>query len=1444
MDAAVKSLLERLDRLSDEFRELRDGVHMAVDIAARDPEMALTRSRKMLEYVIRDVYQRRIEEPPGTRPLENLVQRLVKDGFFPSRLDAYANTIRKLGNVGTHTFGQKITNKDVYQSLTQLMAILEWYVEVERPEALSPGAVPPGDERPRVSPAKPASEAAGDYGGGARVAVVPKGLRSFDAKDADFFLDLLPGPRDQGGLPESIRFWKHRIEDKDETTFTVGVIYGPSGCGKSSLVKAGLLPRLDLRVLAVYVEATAEYTEPRLLSGLRKRCPDLPKDLDLIATTTALREGHCLPPGAKVLLVLDQFEQWLHARRAQDNTALAQALRQCDGEHVQCIILVRDDFWLALSRFMQALRIELVQGQNLALVDLFDVPHARQVLAAFGCAFGRLSDPVGKEQEVFLERAVAGLARDGRVISVRLALFAEMVKGKPWTAATLREVGGTEGVGVAFLEETFVAASAPFQHRTHAQAAQAVLRVLLPEAGTEIKGHMRSHEELLAASGYAGRAKDFAELLRILDGELRLITPTEAAGSAEGQYYQLTHDYLVPSVRDWLTRKQKETRRGRAELELADRAVIWNSRPGSRQLPSLPQWLQIRCWTRKQTWTPPQRKMMRKATRYHARRAFVAASLLIVLVWGLYEAYGTLQAHDLQDRLLNANTLDVPAVVADMAPYRRWLDPLLHDAYAQAAASKDEHGQLLLALALVAVDDSQVEYLHGRLLDAKPEEVPVIRDFLAPYKAKLVDGLWSVVEKPAKGKEHQRLRAAAALASYNPDSPRWDQSSGNIVDDLVSEDALYLGIWSAAFGPVKERLIGPLAAIYRDAQPERAAQRSLATSLLADYAAGQPLVLADLLMDADDKQFAVIFGKLKNSPKAPKVFDTELNRLELTKPVPLLQIKATLSDQDSAVKVNGAKDVAALAAKRYLVPLKAGKVCTMTMTSSDLDAFLVLQDKAGTQLADDDDSGGGTNAFLAFVAPADGEYQVYAASVKGTGAFTLDIVEVDARQDAKEKLAKRQANAAVALLRLGQADKVWPLLKRDPDRADDCRLRSYLIHRLGPLGADPAAISQRLQNEPDVTIRRALILSLGPEEFGKGAFSSQAKKQVMGQLQGIYGADADPGMHAAAAWLLRQWREEAWLKQTDDAWAKDKEQRDQQFAKVSRAAAAAGAKPQWCVNGQGHTLVLIPGPVEFLMGSPVTEAGREGGPEGKFETQHKKKIGRSFAIGAKEVTVGQFRAFYKTVYHSEFADSKQYSPTDDCPVNTVTWYLAAQYCNWLSDQERIDKNQWCYEPNDQGQYAEGMKLSPDYLALTGYRLPSEAEWEYACRAGALTSRYYGESEELLGKYAWYAKNSLDRGMLPGVAGQRGVRGDSLKPNDLGLFDMLGNALEWCQESFQDYVGEEDKEDKRNITDPLSRVLRGGSFHSQASVVRCANRVWTAPTNRGPDVGFRPARTFR
>ena len=277
------------------------------------------------------------------------------------------------------------------------------------------------------------------------------------------------------------------------------------------------------------------------------------------------------------------------------------ALRQCDGLGCQALLLVRDDFWMATTRFLRALDVRLLEGVNSAPVELFDLQHAGFVLAELGRALGRIKDgPIapGSEEARFIEKAVKELAGpDGRVIPVRLVLFAEMLRHRDWKTKTLRELGGIEGIGETFLEESFSARSAPLPHRVHQRAAQAVLQALLPDPRSDIRDRCKPVGLLREASGYADRPADFDELMYILDNELRMVTPVDPlslSGETDGSvraagetFYQLTHDYLVPSLRQWLTRKQRQTRRGRAELQLASITALWCDRPDSRRLPSL-----------------------------------------------------------------------------------------------------------------------------------------------------------------------------------------------------------------------------------------------------------------------------------------------------------------------------------------------------------------------------------------------------------------------------------------------------------------------------------------------------------------------------------------------------------------------------------------------------------------------------------------------------------------------------------------------------------------------------------------------------------------------------------------------------------------------------------------------------------------------------------------
>jgi formylglycine-generating enzyme required for sulfatase activity len=385
------------------------------------------------------------------------------------------------------------------------------------------------------------------------------------------------------------------------------------------------------------------------------------------------------------------------------------------------------------------------------------------------------------------------------------------------------------------------------------------------------------------------------------------------------------------------------------------------------------------------------------------------------------------------------------------------------------------------------------------------------------------------------------------------------------------------------------------------------------------------------------------------------------------------------------------------------------------------------------------------------------------------------------------------------------------LLKQSPDPT----LRSYIIHRLSPLGAEPAAIVERLEAEPDVTAQRALILSLG--DFTDKHFPSGGRDAMVAKTQELYRSADDPGLHGAAEWLLRHWKQDQWLKQVD------KELASNRASKIKNQ-----KSPGWFINSQLQTFTIVPGPVEFSMGSAQPESGKPNG-----EQSHLKRIGRTFAIATKPVTVGQFVCFRGDYAQVEV---KGVTNKDHLPAQGITWHEAAAYCNWLSEQEGIPPEQWCYETNAQGLV---VKLQPNYLHRTGYRLPTEAEWEYACRAGATTSRYFGGSVELLEKYGTYLLNSGEHAWPVG----------SRKPNDLGLFDMHGNVWCWCQEKYMEYpktpgaIALDDVEDALRINNQENRVLRGGSFGTPATDVRSAKRSRLVPTLRNGYVGFRVARTI-
>ncbi|HUG93458.1 MAG TPA: bifunctional serine/threonine-protein kinase/formylglycine-generating enzyme family protein [Planctomycetaceae bacterium] len=275
-------------------------------------------------------------------------------------------------------------------------------------------------------------------------------------------------------------------------------------------------------------------------------------------------------------------------------------------------------------------------------------------------------------------------------------------------------------------------------------------------------------------------------------------------------------------------------------------------------------------------------------------------------------------------------------------------------------------------------------------------------------------------------------------------------------------------------------------------------------------------------------------------------------------------------------------------------------------------------------------------------------------------------------------------------------------------------------------------------------------------------------------------------------------------------------------------AASNGSARDAVTNSIGMTLVRIPAG-EFLMGSP----GSERLAQDQEKPQHRVQIPKAFYLGGHEVTQGEYRVVMGTnpshfrpggaggaklsgaevnddsVKQARLRQLTQQASADfatsDFPVETVSWSDAVEFCRRLSSRPE------------------------ERAAGRSYRLPTEAEWEYACRAGTTASRYSGDDPAALGGHARFRDNAAGRTAPVG----------SRPPNPWGLYDMYGNVWEWCSDFYaRDYYRASPTYNPQGPTTGTSRVLRGGSWWDDAPFCRSANRDFYLPTYRDYEVGFR------
>jgi formylglycine-generating enzyme required for sulfatase activity len=222
---------------------------------------------------------------------------------------------------------------------------------------------------------------------------------------------------------------------------------------------------------------------------------------------------------------------------------------------------------------------------------------------------------------------------------------------------------------------------------------------------------------------------------------------------------------------------------------------------------------------------------------------------------------------------------------------------------------------------------------------------------------------------------------------------------------------------------------------------------------------------------------------------------------------------------------------------------------------------------------------------------------------------------------------------------------------------------------------------------------------------------------------------------------------------------------------------------------------------------------------------HKVTFTYNFYIGKYETTFDEYDAFCETTGRSKPKDEGW--GRGSRPVIKVSWNDAIAYCNWLSEKEKIPK---AYD--DKGNFLDkdGM-ITTDPSKVVGYRLPTEAEWEYAARGGNKSRGYQYAGSSTVGDVAWYDSNSGNKTQEVGKKA----------PNELGIYDMSGNVWEWCSDWYGNYSSSA-QTNPYNSTAGSYRVVRGGSCYNDATVTRVAGRNVNTPTLTYSDLGFRIART--
>ncbi len=377
----------------------------------------------------------------------------------------------------------------------------------------------------------------------------------------------------------------------------------------------------------------------------------------------------------------------------------------------------------------------------------------------------------------------------------------------------------------------------------------------------------------------------------------------------------------------------------------------------------------------------------------------------------------------------------------------------------------------------------------------------------------------------------------------------------------------------------------------------------------------------------------------------------------------------------------------------------------------------------------------------------------------------------------------------------------------------DGNLRSKVINDCGPAGIDLQHLRDIIHEQSDETILMAAILAVG--EYDQRQLYQVEREELKDQLLDLFASHPSAGVHGACRWLLARWGF------ADDVQARIEE--------LQRPLPKPGYG--WHEDENGICFAVFdpvqdfrPGP--DADGAPVEIPRRFGiamheTRTGDFLEWEERLVANLESISGEDPNKERWESLAKSIRRNQ--KSREVAADPDQPVTGITWHDVAQYCNGLSRAAKLPNDQDVYNISA-GRHSWTARPVQQALERTGYRMPTATEWEYASRAGSTTRYFFGSDDKLFPAYGWSVNNSSDQLMPVG----------RLKPNDVGLFDVQGNAMEWCHNVFDPA-----ESDMSNFP----REIRGQNCAEEAGYIRISYRTKNLRDWFNDRLGFRVARTY-